>query len=104
MLADGLGNPRVIYRTPNWEDFVHLACTEIRACGASNAQIARRMRAMLDNLASALPAYRHAAIEAERRCLEQALVPLYPIAEDLVLARIPDSQGLGGSQGPRPGA
>ena len=41
---------RVIFRTPNWEDFVHLAFTEIRFYGAENMQIARRLRAMIVNL------------------------------------------------------
>ena len=50
VMLDATGQPRVIFRTPNWEDFVHVACTEIRACGASNVQIARRLRAMLQNL------------------------------------------------------
>ena len=99
VLTDGLGNPRVIYRTPNWEDFMHVSCTEIRACGANNVQVARRLRAMLVHLASAVPAHRHAAIEAELRKLDLSLPPLYPIPEDLALARIPDSQGLGGSSG-----
>ncbi len=42
-----------ICRTPNWEDYVDVACSEIRACGAKKMQIARRMRAMLGNLRSA---------------------------------------------------
>ena len=50
VMLDAAGQPRVIFRTPNWEDFVHVACTEIRACGAANVQIARRLRAMLQNL------------------------------------------------------
>ena len=54
-IADQTGAPRVICRTPNWEDFVYVSCTEIRACGASNVQIARRLRAMLDNLVATLP-------------------------------------------------
>ena len=102
VLADGLGKPRVVYHTPNWEDFVQVACTEIRACGANNVQVARRMRAMLVNLAAGLPAHRHAAIDEELRKLDQTLRPLYPIAEDLALASIPDLQGLGGSARRRP--
>jgi uncharacterized membrane protein len=96
-VADREGTPRIIYRTPNWEDFVSVACTEIRACGASNVQIARRMRAMLDNLEATLPARRHAALEAERRRLDLAIASLYALAEDRELASIPDRQGLGGS-------
>ena len=44
------GALRLVFRTPNWEDFVHLACTEIRHCGAGSVQIMRRMRSMLENL------------------------------------------------------
>jgi len=96
LIADGLGNPRVIYHTPNWEDFVHVACTEIRAYGAANIQVARRMRAMLNNLIASLPAYRHPVVEEELRKLDLTIGPLYPIPEDLALASMPDSQGLGG--------
>ena len=91
----------MIYRTPNWEDFVHIACTEIRSCGASSMQIARRLRAMLDNLIASLPAHRHEELIEERRRLDQVIEPLYPLPEDLALARIPDLQGMGGSSAAR---
>ena len=100
-ILDAAGLPRVIHRTPNWEDFVHLSCNEIRRCGAGSVQVARRLRAMFDNLVALLPADRHAALEQEGRLLEQMLQPLYGIPEDVALARIPDSQGLGGSSGVR---
>lgn len=101
-IADGAGAPRVIFRTPNWEDYISVSCTEIRACGANNVQIARRMHAMLDNLIATLPARRHAALDAERRRLNVAIASLYPIDEDRELASIPDRQGLGGSSALRP--
>ena len=96
-IDDDAGRLRVIYRTPNWEDYVHVACTEIRACGAASVQIARRLRALLDNLVGSLPAHRRTALEQERAHLERMIATLYPIPEDLALARIPDSQGLGGA-------
>lgn len=96
-ISDDSGRVRLIYRTPNWEDYVHVACNEIRTCGAANVQIARRLRAMLDNLCASLPAYRRIALDQERGRLDRALETLYPIPEDLALARIPDAQGLGGS-------
>jgi uncharacterized membrane protein len=96
-VIDGAGEPRVIYRTPNWDDYVNVSCTEIRACGAGNLQVARRLRAMLDNLLATLPARRHPALKEERRRLDLAIEPLYSIPGDLDLARVPDSQGLGGS-------
>ena len=96
-IVDRTGAPRVIFRTPNWEDFVYVSCTEIRAYGAGNVQIARRLRAMLENLMATLPARRHAALDAERRRLDLAIASLYSIPEDRELAGIPDAQGLGGS-------
>ena len=60
-------------------------------------QIARRLRAMIVNLANTLPAVRHAALRQEFDLLDRMLEKLYVLPEDLALARIPDSQGLGGS-------
>jgi len=91
------GKLRVIFRTPDWDDFVHLAFAEIRFYGASNVQIARRLRAMIVNLANTLPTERHAALRQEFDLLDRMLERLYLLPEDLALARIPDSQGLGGS-------
>lgn len=94
---DAAGTLRVIFRTPDWGDFIHLAFVEIRHYGASNMQIARRLRAMIVNLANTLPAMRHAALRQEFELLDRMLEKLYDLPEDLALARIPDSQGLGGS-------
>ncbi len=101
-ITDQTGQRRVIFRTPNWEDFVHISCNEIRTCGAGSVQIARRMRALLENLASSLPEHRRAALRRETDLLDRMLHKLYALPEDLALARIPDSQGLGASSGMRP--
>ncbi len=98
-IADHTGQRRVILRTPNWEDFVHISCNEIRTCGAGSVQIARRMRALLDNLVLSLPEYRHAALRLELDLLDRMLQKRYELPEDLALARIADTQGLGGSSG-----
>ena len=98
---DDNGRPRVIFRTPNWEDYVQVACSEIRACGANNLQVARRMRAMLMNLRGTLPKHRHAALETELDLLDWAIQTHFIRPEELALARIPDPQGLGGSYGAR---
>ena len=96
-ILDRAGKLRVIFRTPNWEDFVHLAFSEIRFYGAENMQIARRLRAMIVNLTDVLPGQRHSALCKELELLDRAIERLYVLPEDLKLARIPDSQGLGGS-------
>ena len=97
VIVDESGRPRVIFRTPNWEHYVQVACSEIRACGAGNLQIARRMRAMLENLRKTLPAHRKPALDTELDLLDWAIQTHFTRAEELALARIPDSQGLGGS-------
>jgi uncharacterized membrane protein len=89
------GQLRVILRTPNWEDFVHLSCTEIRHFGAGSIQVVRRLRAMIEVLRSSLPEHRHAALDKELDLLERAVGQHFSFAEDLALARIPDAQGLG---------
>ncbi|HEY2341897.1 MAG TPA: DUF2254 domain-containing protein, partial [Chthoniobacteraceae bacterium] len=89
------GSLRLILRTPNWEDFVHLAFTEIRFYGAENIQIARRLRAMIHNLADTLPEERSAALRRELELLDRTAEKLYVFPEDLALARIPDTQGFG---------
>ncbi len=96
-VCDVAGRVRLVLRTPDWEDFVHVACSEIRACGAGSVQIPRRMRAMLENLIGTLPRQRHRALEEQLDLLERTLPDLYKLPEDLALARVPDSQGLGGA-------
>jgi len=93
------GQLLVIFRTPNWEDFVHLAFTEIRQCGAQNMQIARRLRAMIDNLIETLPKHRHAVLLGELKLLDRDVERHFAHPEDRALARLGDSQGLGGASG-----
>ena len=100
-ITDELGHRRLIFRTPNWEDFVCIACTEIRSYGAGNVQIARRMRAMFDDLLASLPACRHHALDQQSRGLRRMIESLYAVPDDAALARLPDLQGLGGSSGAR---
>lgn len=94
-LFDSQRKPRVILRTPNWEDFVNLTFTEIRFYGASNIQIARRLRAMITQLIKILPQDRHAALQGQLDLLDRMLQRIYLMPEDLALARVPDTQGLG---------
>ena len=93
------GQFRVIFRTPNWEDFVHLAFAEIRCCGSNNMQIVRRLRAMIENLIQTLPAHRHPALQQELSLLDREIEKHFAYPEELSLARIADSQGLGGHSG-----
>jgi uncharacterized membrane protein len=97
LVRDSEGVPRLMFRTPNWEDFVTLTFREIRLYGAGNFQVARRLRAMINNLQETLPTSRQPALRGELDLLNRALEGLYPFTEDLALARQPDLQGLGGA-------
>ena len=98
-ILDRAGQPRVVFRTPNWEDFVHISFREIRHCGAGSLQIERRLRAMIENLTRTLPEHRHPALRVELDLLDRAIARQHSFDEDIALARIPDSQGLGGASG-----
>jgi uncharacterized membrane protein len=87
---------RLSYRTPDWEDFVGLAVTEVRHYGAGSIQVARRLRAMLEDLIAALPAERHPRLQEELGLLQRSAERAFSDAEDRALAERGDSQGLGG--------
>jgi uncharacterized membrane protein len=96
-LLDAERRLRLIFPTPNWDDFVQLTCREIRLYGAENFQVARRLRAMIDGLIAILPEARHAALQCELALLDRTLARVHEFPEDLALARQPDLQGLGGA-------
>jgi uncharacterized membrane protein len=95
-VLDISGQLRVIVRTPNWDDFVHMAFSEIRSCGANNLQIVRRLRAMIENLKETLPDHRQRELQEQSTLLDQEIERLFRYPEEQMLARIADSQGLGG--------
>jgi uncharacterized membrane protein len=92
---DAGGALRLVYRTPDWEDFVGLAATEIRQFGGTSIQIARRLRAMLENLIQTLPEKRAAVLRQELDLLERSAMRFFPEAEDQAMAIVSDLQGVG---------
>jgi len=96
-VCDEDGRRRVLFRTPDWNDFVQLAFSEIRHCGAGNLQVARRLRAMIESVLETVPESRVPALRQEWELLDRTVQRLYPFPEDVALARIPDPQGLGGA-------
>jgi uncharacterized membrane protein len=98
LVHDGSGTLRLVYRTPDWEDFVCLAVTEIRQFGSTSIQVARRLRAMLENLAEVLPPERTALLRDELKLLQRSAARYFPEPEDQALADVSDLQGVGGKQ------
>jgi uncharacterized membrane protein len=66
---DYQGALRLILPTPNWDDFVDLAFTEIRLYGASNFQVTRRLYAIIEDLMNVLPEARQAVLQRQLHVL-----------------------------------
>jgi uncharacterized membrane protein len=95
-VCDRAGRLRLAYRTPDWEDYVRLAVTEIRQFGGASIQIARRLRAMLENLIQTLPEERATLLRQELKLLHRSAERFFTEPEDRALADVSDSQGVGG--------
>lgn len=93
---DRSGALRLVYRTPDWEDFVYLAVTEIRQFGGTSIQVARRLRAMLEHLTEVLPPERTELLRGELALLQRSTGRSFPEPEDQALADVSDLQGVGG--------
>ncbi|MGE5210339.1 MAG: DUF2254 domain-containing protein, partial [Acidobacteriota bacterium] len=93
-VTDTDGVVRLVYPTPTWDDLVELALDEIRAFGAGQYQVTRRMLAMLDDLIADVPSRRVPALVRQRELLVDAVTNT--IAESQRAdALVPDRQGLG---------
>ena len=99
-VKDESGQVRLIYRTPDWEDFVALAVTEIRQFGGTSIQIARRLRAMLVNLLATLSPVRAAPLQRQLQLLKKSAEHFFHDPDDRALADESDSQGMGGTSEP----
>jgi len=95
---DSAAEARLLYRTPDWDDFLTLAVTEIRLCGASSPQVTRRLQVMFEHLLKVLPAGRTAALHKEKALLSRTIEGSYTDAEDRAIARVADAQGFGSLQ------
>jgi len=95
---DQKGELRLVYSTPNWEDFVRLAVTEIRQYGRDSMQVMRRLRALLQNLVESLPDMREPMLVRELQLLDNSIKRTFPDIEDQTVAATADFQGLGGSR------
>lgn len=97
-MHDPDGRLRLLYRTPDWGDFVGLAVTEIRHYGGSSIQVARRLRAMLENLTQTLPEERAASLRKELELVHRSTERFFSDPEDRALADVSDYQGVGGKK------
>lgn len=97
IVRDPAGRVRLIYRTPDWADYVHLAITEIRLFGGASIQVARRLHAMLEALIATLPAERTALLRRELDLLHRSNQQHFSDPDDRAMADEGDAQGVGGT-------
>ena len=96
-VRDETGRLRLAYRTPDWEDLVGLAVTEIRHYGKDSIQVARRLRAMLESLIPVVPQERAVRLREELDLLHRMVDRAFLDGEDRTRAARADSLGLGGA-------
>ena len=72
--------------------------TEVRQFGGTSIQIARRLRAMLQDLIQTLPEDRAAVLRLELNLLDRSAKRFFVEAEDRARADVSDFQGVGGRQ------
>jgi uncharacterized membrane protein len=99
-IGDRDGRPWLYYRPPSWEDYVGLACNEIRYNGAAQPQVARRMRAMLEDLTDIVPPDRRPALHEQLELLETRVTQQFSDPQERAIAQVPDRLGFGGPLAP----
>ncbi len=92
---DDNGTERLITQAMTWDDYVHLAFDEIRMAGAGSPQIARRMRAALEDLLSIAPLDRKGPLQKQLDLLQSGVRAAMTEASDHKRSLRGDSRGLG---------
>src|ERR687898_2319078 len=70
---DERGEVRLVTPSMAWEDYVHLAFDEIRIAGAGSPQIARRLRAALEDLLTIAPRERRSSLREQLDLLNSGI-------------------------------
>jgi len=96
---DDSGQPRLLLPRPDWESFVRLALDEIREYGEGSIQIARRLRALLEDLLSVAPPARQAVLQEQLALLEASARRGFHSESERRRARHPSTQGQGQEEG-----
>lgn len=92
---DEAGVVRLVIPSMDWQAYVLLGFEELRLVGAGSPQIARRLRAALEDLLDYAPEDRHEPLREQLDQLEDAIEQVYGDARVIALATRPDAQGIG---------
>jgi uncharacterized membrane protein len=92
---DAHGDVRLIVRVMSWEGYVRLAFDELRLAGAGSPQVARRLRAALEDLRAVASPGRLPPLDRQLKLLDEAVRRAYADDADIDAALVPDLQGIG---------
>lgn len=92
---DEKGVVRLVTPAMTWEDYVHLAFDEIRLAGAGSPQVARRLRAALEDLLAVAPVGRKAPLREQLNLLQSGIQNETSEASDRTHSSRADPSGLG---------
>jgi uncharacterized membrane protein len=92
---DAKGEVRLVTQSMTWEDYVHLAFDEIRIAGAGSPQVARRLRAALEDLLSVAPQDRQSVLQEQLDLLQSAVDKTITEAADRAHSSRGDRSGIG---------
>jgi uncharacterized membrane protein len=89
------GEVRLVTPSLTWDDYVHLAFDEIRMAGAGSPQIARRLRAALEDLLNVAPLERKRALREQLDLLQSGIEDTMTEGHDRLNSSRGDPIGLG---------
>jgi uncharacterized membrane protein len=92
---DAHGAIRLVVPQLDWSGFIRLSFDEIRLAGAASPQVARRLRAGLEDLLSVVPADRHEPLHRQLRLLDAGVRRSFDNDDDAAAMSYPDAQGIG---------
>jgi len=92
---DEAGEVRLVTSAMTWEDYVHLAFDEIRIAGSGSPQIARRLRAALQDLLAVAPPERKRPLQEQLDLLRSGIEGSMSEVVDRNNSSQADSSGLG---------
>ncbi len=93
--VDGDGVARLVVPVPQWREIVGLACDEIRLFGAGSLQVARRLRAMFDDLLTVATPDQADVLYTHIELLDRAVARAFEDPYDRAAAGHADHQGIG---------
>lgn len=93
--CDAEGQLRLVIRTLSWEGYVQLAFDELRLVGSAQPQVARRLRAALEDLKTVAPPDRQPALDRQLHLLQALIRQQFDEEEDINASLVGDQQGIG---------